>query len=446
MQFAEGLSDHDAADAVRARIDLKYLLGLELEDPGFHYSILSRFRDRLAEGNAEHLLLDALIDKCKRVRLSKAQGKSRTDAAHALTAAQAMTRLEFVTETLRAALNEVASVTPEWLKAFAPVDRYGRYSKRAERNRLLRKYTGEPTFFEQVGTDGMALLSAVYHNNATAVLRDLPKIEVLGQCWLEQFYMDNAQVKLRGRDDLKPSPRCIDTPYDLEAHHGTKGGLSWLGYKVHYTESCNDDTPNLVLHVDTTEPAVADLVRVTPIHEQLKRKDLLPAQHFVDNNYVTSKLLVQSKKDFGVALVGPIKAYRKPPGFSATMFDIDWQHKKVICPAGKQSSRWRPEVLKLGREQITVGFAPADCKACPLNKQCAKNTMRVGRTLALLPREQYEAREAVKQKQTTWEWLSHYNVRAGVEGTFSQGISVGLRRSRYHGLKTTYKTLLLQRE
>lgn len=284
VQHAEGLSDREVADAVRDRLALKYLLSLEIDDPGFHYSILARFRERLIEGNAEHLLLDTLVEKCKEVGLIKARGKSRTDATHILAAARAMTRLEFVTETLRATLNEVARVTPAWLRAFAPIEWYGRYGKRAEQDRLLRKFKVEQTFFEQVGSDGMALLSAVYYGNAPTVLRDLPEVEVLRQCWLEQFYMADESVKLRDNDDLKPSPRRIDTPYDVEAHHGTKGRMRWLGYKVHYTESCNDDTPNLVLHVDTTEPAVADLVRVTPIHETLKAKGLLPSEHFVDNN------------------------------------------------------------------------------------------------------------------------------------------------------------------
>ena len=93
---------------------------------------------------------------------------------------------------------------------------------------------------------------------------------------------------------------------------------------------------------------------------------------------------------------------------------------------------------KSGREQIAVSFAPTDCKACPLNEQCAKNTKRIGRTLALLRQEQYEARERVKREQRTWEWRSHYNIRLGVEGTFPQGVSAGLRRSRYHGLKKNH--------
>jgi transposase len=50
LQFLEGLSDRQAADAVRARIDWKYALSLELSDPGFDYSALSEFRARLVAG------------------------------------------------------------------------------------------------------------------------------------------------------------------------------------------------------------------------------------------------------------------------------------------------------------------------------------------------------------------------------------------------------------
>ena len=83
MQFAEGLSDRDAAEAVRARIDWKYLLGLDLTDPGFDYSILSRFRDRLIEGNAEMLLLMQILEKSQKLGLIRRRGDMRTDATHA---------------------------------------------------------------------------------------------------------------------------------------------------------------------------------------------------------------------------------------------------------------------------------------------------------------------------------------------------------------------------
>src|SRR6476469_4360457 len=65
LQFAEGLSDRRAADAVRGRIDWKYALGLGLTDPGFDASVLSEFRARLVTGSAECLLLDALLASCR---------------------------------------------------------------------------------------------------------------------------------------------------------------------------------------------------------------------------------------------------------------------------------------------------------------------------------------------------------------------------------------------
>src|SRR5262249_1052871 len=80
MQYAEGLSDRQAADAVRSRIDWKYALNLELTDPGFDFSVLCEFRTRLLAGNAEQLLLDALLKVCRERKLLKGRGRQRTDS------------------------------------------------------------------------------------------------------------------------------------------------------------------------------------------------------------------------------------------------------------------------------------------------------------------------------------------------------------------------------
>ncbi len=100
MQFAEGLSDRQAAEAVRARIDWKYALGLELTDPGFDFSVLSEFRIRLVQGAAEHLLLDALLTACKERGYLTARGRQRTDATHVLGALRLLSRVELVAEAL----------------------------------------------------------------------------------------------------------------------------------------------------------------------------------------------------------------------------------------------------------------------------------------------------------------------------------------------------------
>src|SRR5712692_326653 len=127
MQYAEGLSDRQAAEAVRSRIDWKYALNLELTDPGFDYTVLCEFRARLIVGNTEQLLLDALLTRCRERKLLKARGRQRSDSTHVLGAIRALNRLECVGETLRHALNSLAVVAPEWLRSQSHTEWVARY-------------------------------------------------------------------------------------------------------------------------------------------------------------------------------------------------------------------------------------------------------------------------------------------------------------------------------
>ena len=79
----EGLTDRQAADAVRDRLAWKYALSLELTDPGFDHTVLSEFRSRLIEGNAEQRLLDLLLERCREGGWLKAGGRQRTDSTRA---------------------------------------------------------------------------------------------------------------------------------------------------------------------------------------------------------------------------------------------------------------------------------------------------------------------------------------------------------------------------
>src|SRR5215217_7414867 len=110
MQFREHLADRQAAEAVRARIDWKYLLGLELSDPGFDFSVLSEFRDRLLTGGAEQRILDLMLNQFKAVGLLKVRGRQRTDSTHILAAIRSLNRLELVGRTLQHALNALADL------------------------------------------------------------------------------------------------------------------------------------------------------------------------------------------------------------------------------------------------------------------------------------------------------------------------------------------------
>jgi transposase len=132
FQYLENLSDRQAADAVRGRIDWKYALGLELTDPGFDASILCEFRARLLTHQAEQRLFEHLVERLDQLGWMKKRGIQRTDSTHVLAAVRRLNRLELLAETLRAALNAIAEEEPEWLTSWVPPVWFERYSQRIE--------------------------------------------------------------------------------------------------------------------------------------------------------------------------------------------------------------------------------------------------------------------------------------------------------------------------
>lgn len=160
-QFAEGLSDRHAADAVRRRIDWTYALALDLTDPGFDASVLSEFRRRLIAGSAEQLLFETMLSCFREQGLVKARGGQRTDSTHVVAAIQVLNRLECVGETVRHALNTLAAVVPDWLRTWVPSGWFDRYHRRFEEYRLPPGKAERSALAEQIGSDGQSLRRAV---------------------------------------------------------------------------------------------------------------------------------------------------------------------------------------------------------------------------------------------------------------------------------------------
>ncbi len=179
FQFAENLSDRQAADAVRGRIDWKYALSLELHDPGFDHTVLSEFRARLLEGGAGQLLLDTLLTRFRELGLLKARGRQRTDSTHVLAKVRALNRLDLVRETMRHALDVLAVVAPDWLRAHSNPEWVGRYAPRSLHDRLPTKKEDRDALAESYGPDGYSLLDAVYSADAPAWLREVPAVNTL---------------------------------------------------------------------------------------------------------------------------------------------------------------------------------------------------------------------------------------------------------------------------
>jgi transposase len=168
LQYGENLTDRQAANAVRERLDWKYCLGVELTDPGFDFSVVAELRLPLIEAGAEPLLLDRLLEVCKQRGWLKAGGKPRTDSTHVLARVRSLSTLECVGETLRATLDDLAALAPEWLVQQISLDWFERYSHRVENYRLPKAESQRTALAQQIGADGLHLLQALEPADAPA--------------------------------------------------------------------------------------------------------------------------------------------------------------------------------------------------------------------------------------------------------------------------------------
>jgi transposase len=345
-------------------------------------------------------------------------------------------------ETLRAALNDLAEAAPIWLSSVSPAEWFTRYAARIEDTRLPRTEKARLELAETVGADGFYLLERLREEQPDLLKRE--SVEILQKVWLRHYARDETgEAAWRKNETLTPAAGAIESPYDKEARHSRKREIVWTGYKVHFSETCDDQSPRLITHVKTTAATEQDVSQTADIHRSLKKKKLLPARHLVDAGYVDAELIVESEKQFGVELFGPTRQnpswQARAGGYSSDRFTIDWQQQTAQCPEGKASSYWHEYRNQAdGRELVKIRFSNKDCKVC-LNRTKCVRAGKAGRSLQLPPRELYEALEQTRGKLASDEGREEYKKRAGIEGTISQAARRGTgRRSRYRGLEKTH--------
>jgi transposase len=443
VQFVENLSDRAAADAVRGRLDWKYLLDLELSDPGFHHTVLSEFRARLVKEKADQRLLDDLLTQLQTLGLLKTRGRQRTDSTHVLAAVRDLNRLERVGETLRAALNRVAVVAPDWLQTFAPPEWYERYGRRIENDHLPKSDEARQTLAATMGADGQSLLTAIDATPEPEWLGKVPAVQTLRRVWAEQYLETDGVLSWRPVDD-RPSPATlIASPYDPEARYSTKRRVKWVGYNVQLTETCDPATPHVIVNVETTPATTPDDNMVAVIHPSLAKRHLLPSEHLLDKGYTSAQVLLDSQQRDQVVIVGPVAddpswQARAGAGFDKAHVQIDWDQQMATCPMGKQSGSWLPNTYPKNGLVWEVRCSRHDCSPCTQRARCTR-AKREPRILGLPSREQHEALVTARQQQTTETFRAQYAARAGVESTHEQAIRrCGLRQCRYRGQAKTH--------
>ncbi len=201
-----------------------------------------------------------------------------------------MPRLELVGETLRAALNDLTVQAPDWVRAVVRTEWYERYQRRSKQGRLPKGKEARNSYAKTVGEDGFYLLDVLAAPTTPPQLRELSSVKTLQVIWAQQYerlMRPKPSGGASGRSpvrwkDLKELPRAaeqLESPYDLDARYRTKRDTHWLGYMVHYTETCDRTKVSLITHVHTTPATVHDSQCTALIQDALGKRILTPREH-----------------------------------------------------------------------------------------------------------------------------------------------------------------------
>lgn len=427
FQFLEKLSDRQAAEAVRVRLDWKYALHLALDYEGFNFSVLSEFRDRVLRHGAEARLFDSVLARLQEMGLVKRRGRQRTDSLAVLTKVRDLTRLEQLVETLRLALVALLKEDKGWTLATVPPTWEDVYGKPCIHEKLTE--AERESLSRRVGPDGQWLLERVQSEGVPTTLRELPAVQVLAATWQQKFKLVEGELVAQESGPYA-GKTYIETPHDPEARYSEKRDTSWVGYKLQVTETDDEDKPHLLTDIAVTSSVETDYKALMPIQDRLEERDVMPGEHLGDAGYVTEDNLVESAKR-GIDLIGPAKQdtqlqARMANGITLDQFQVDFEKLTAFCPGGQQATLGTSK-----GKRLVFRFSKTGCAACPLRPLCC--TGKGGRHISL--GWNYQVLQAARARQETKEFKAFYRQhRGGVEGCLSALVrGHGIRVARYIG-------------
>ena len=451
MQYIEGLTDRQAADAVRRCMDWKYALSLDLHDPGFDFTLLHDFRDRLLAHDAGQRLLDTFLATCKARGWIKARGTQRTDSTHVLAAIRTLHRLECVLEAMHYALNQLSAADPAWVQQQVSLEWYTRYGLRSDQSRLPKEASKREALACQIGADGYQLLEWVGPPRARHSSVSSPPWRRSGRFGCNTITAVPSQgwktLRWRTTDEQPPSALRIQSPYDLDARYCRKRDTHWVGYKLHLTETCEPGQPDLITQVLTTPATTPDWSMGRPIEQ-----DLAPVICCRGRTYSTVAMWMRTswsppsssiRSMWWGRPLGPIAGNIRPD--TAMTY-------RPSCWIGTPSRPTVPKGIPVSNGgQATMSRAIRSCASgltgppvAPVPPAVCTSAQDAPRQLTVRPQAHHEALQAARQRQETPEFKAQYALRAGVESSLSQGIRrFDLRQSRYIGLARTHLQQLL---
>jgi len=425
FQDMEDLSDRQAAEAMRVRLDWKFALHHPVDYVGFNFSVLSEYRARLVTHKAEARVFDAVVEQLKELGMIKVRGRQRTDSLAVLTRVRTLNRIELVVETLRLSVVALLATEPEWTRATVPPSWEERYGKRCVAERLSE--SERAVLQAETGQDGQWLLERLAAPGTPQGLNDLPEVKILRTVWEQQYEIRERSVIFRkaGPYDGKAQ---IQSPHDQEARWSKKHDQEWIGDKLQVTETDDEDLPHLITDIALTSSVESDQQALGEIQQRQAEREVAPARRFADAGYVSGSTLAESQER-GEDLVGPAPAAHSPQsrlveGITLDQFDLNLEQGTAKCPGNQQTvgtlsadGRWH------------FKFVPEVCADCPLRARCC--TGQGGRSLTL--GAHYAELEAARLRQQTEAFKDEYRLhRGGVEGCLSALVrGQGVRVNRY---------------
>jgi transposase len=439
LQFMDKVPDTKAIERLRLDLGWKYALGVALPYKGFDPTTLVHFRQRLVEHEKESLIFDAILGTLREAGLVRKRSKQRLDSTHVLGVVSSMSRLEVVRETLRLSLEMVekegmAGALPDW---GVLIERYRDCTidwRRQTKEQLGGKMA-------QAGQDALALIK--WLRAQPSALRDHDKALLLERVFLEQFELTADGPDARAREASK----TVKNPHDPDAEWAAKDAKKtkvWTGYKAHVAESVDEEgkaktkgepTEQFLLDVTTTTATTSDLEGRKQVLEAEQQRGLAkPQTEFVDGAYVSGETLAEAEEE-GREVVGPARPSPERKGtFGTDQFDVDVAKRQAVCPAGKTSTQCSHiHDAHQGTEYYRFEWG-AQCDDCPLRASCT-NSKTGRRILSVGPH--HDLVQARRREMKTEAFQRRMHQRNAIEGTISELVRLGMRRSRYRGLTKT---------
>lgn len=442
LQFTEALPDRQAAEAVRARIDWKYMLGLELTDEGFDASVLCEFRDRMVTGGDTERLLRLLVQRLSAAGLVKLGGRARTDSTHVLAVVRNLNRFELVGEVLRAALEAVAVCAPDWLRDIAPGEWYERYERRVDAYRLPKGEAARVQHAETVGADGLTLWAVVTESSAPPWLAHSRAANPAAG--VNQHYdNDSHQLRWRTQKELPAARELIRSPFDPDARYTVKQSTGWVGYKAHLR--LRRPTYRHARGHRSRDHHRRGGHRICPRGTGRARPGARdpPGRHRLHQRRSAHRLPPRPRhRTAGTGRPAHDGTGQGQLRLRHSELPHRWDNKQVHCPRGAVSTRWH-ETIRAGAPFVQTAFSGRDCTPCPVRSQCTRSP-KAPPGLNFHGREHLEALQQARRDQQTPQWRDRYKLRTGIEASIAQATGrCGLQRSRYRGqAKTHLQTVL----